>query len=451
MRFSELDGGTIGVWGAGAETRSFARHAAEKLPRTRISVVVLEQEADAPELTADATVVGADDAVDALAGCDVLVRSPGVSLHRPELRALIQRGLPTATPTGLWLAEHGAARVIGITGTKGKSTTAKLTAHVVRASGAAVQLAGNIGHPALDLLDSHAGELVVLELSSYQIADLAQGSEVAVALNLYREHLNWHLTDDAYRQDKLRLLSLPGVRRCVVNALSPTVMAVPRASGATTHAFGTADGWHVDDAGGVRRAERLVLAERDLPLPGPHNALNLCAALTALETAGVPLPPLGEALASFEPLAHRLQIVLETDGVAWVDDSISTTPESAIAAIESFPARSVVLIGGGEDRGQAHGALAAMLAARGATVLGIAKHDSTGPRLVAAARAAGVPEERARVVADLPEAVAAAQAVAGPGAVVLLSPAAPSYNTHADYIARGHDFLALARAAIGRS
>src|SRR4051794_28902390 len=115
MRFSDLNGLTIGVWGAGLETRSFARHVAAKLPRARIAVVVLEQAADAPELTDGARVVDAPGAADALAGCDILVRSPGVSIYRPEIR------IPTTTPTGLWLAERAGRNVIGLTATKGKS------------------------------------------------------------------------------------------------------------------------------------------------------------------------------------------------------------------------------------------------------------------------------------------------------------------------------------------
>src|SRR5689334_14152513 len=126
MRFSALDGLTLGVWGAGLETRSFARHVAERLPRARIAVVVLEEPAEAPELTDGARVVEAAGAAEALAGCDVVVRSPGVSVYRPELR-----GLRTTTPTALWMAERAGRDVIGVTATKGKSTTSKLIAHLV--------------------------------------------------------------------------------------------------------------------------------------------------------------------------------------------------------------------------------------------------------------------------------------------------------------------------------
>lgn len=434
MRFSALDGLTVGVWGAGLETRSFARHLRERLPGARIAVVVLEQPADAPELTDGARVVDAAGAAAALAGCDVVVRSPGVSIYRPELR-----GLRTTTPTALWMAEREGRAVIGVTATKGKSTTSKLIAHLAAKAGVDVRLGGNIGAPALDLLGDDA--LAVIELSSYQIADLRTGPETAVVSNVYTEHVNWHGSVEAYRRDKLRLLALPGVRRCVLNATAPLVMAAPRAADAEVLTFGRAPGWHVTDDGAVARGDVVV---SDLPLIGRHNALNVCGALTALEAAGLSVDDPAAALADFVGLDHRLQVVHEAGGVRWVDDSISTEPEAAKFAIESFPDADIVLIGGGFDRSQDYAELGVTLAARGARVLAL---PDTGARLVDAATAAGVPHERAVLVADLDAAVAAARAVAAPGTVVLLSPAAPSFNTHENFMARGDHFAELARAS----
>ncbi|MBV8219573.1 MAG: hypothetical protein JO325_13990, partial [Solirubrobacterales bacterium] len=215
MRFSELDGKRVGVWGLGRETRSLARQLTERLPGARLTVVVRE---DSTETVAEphwdgAAAVGPEHAVAALSGCDVLVRSPGVSIHKPDLQELAVRGVATTTATALWIAERGGRNVIAVTGTKGKSTTAALLAHLLSSERVA-HLAGNIGAPALDLLDVPADEWVVLELSSYQIADLSQGPEVAAITNLYREHVDWHQTEDAYRREKLRLFSLPGVAAC---------------------------------------------------------------------------------------------------------------------------------------------------------------------------------------------------------------------------------------------
>ncbi len=329
--------------------------------------------------------------------------------------------------------------MLGVTGTKGKSTTAALAHHLARAAGAEAELAGNIGRPALELLDLDAGALVVLELSSYQIADLATGPEVALVTNLYREHADWHGSDRAYREDKLRLLTLPGVERVVVPAHDDELLAAPARGRRVL--FGGPDGWHPDADGGIARGDEQRLEASELPLPGAHNAMNLCAALTGLEAIGVAPPPLPSALSGFAPLAHRLQTVAERDGVTWVDDSISTTPESALAALASFPGRPLVLIGGGQDRGQDFSALAAELVRLEA---GLVAYASTGPRLLEAARAAGLPAPRALGAGDLESAVALAAGLAVPGAVVLLSPAAPSYDGFRNFEERGELFAALA-------
>jgi UDP-N-acetylmuramoyl-L-alanine---L-glutamate ligase len=330
-----------------------------------------------------------------------------------------------------------------VTGTKGKSTTAALAHHLAGAAGEPAELAGNIGRPALDLLDLDPGTLAIVELSSYQIADLANGPEVAVVTNLYPEHADWHGSEQTYRAEKLRLLELPGVRAAVLPARFPELAAVPSAA-AERRLFGEPAGWDVDSAGNVLFAGAVRVASDEIPLPGEHNALNLCAALTALEAAGVAPPALPAGLAGFEPLAHRLETVAEADGVTWVDDSISTTPQSALAGLASFSGRPLVLLGGGQDRGQDFAALAGELARRGAALIAI---GTTGPRLLAAARDAGLPAERALAANSLEQAVALARELATPGSVVLLSPAAPSYDGFRDFTERGARFAEIERGA----
>jgi UDP-N-acetylmuramoyl-L-alanine---L-glutamate ligase len=443
VRFSELDGARVGVWGAGREITSFAAQLKSRAPAARIAVAAFDS--PPPGDVAEALgapgvlVVDAGRAPAALAACDVVVRSPGVSIHRPELRELAARGTPVTTATALWLGERGGRGVIGVTGTKGKSTTAALASHLARAAGRSAELAGNIGRPALDLLDSDPGVLAVVELSSYHLADLSDGPEVAVVTNLFSEHVDWHGSERAYREDKLRILTLPGVREVVLPARQPELASAP--TSAARRLFGTAEGWNAS-AEGVSLQGSLRVPAAQLPLPGEHNALNLCAALAALQAAGVEVEDPAAALADFRGLDHRLQTVLERDGVSWVDDSISTTPESALAALASYADRPVVLLGGGQDRDQDYAALGAELARRGAVTIGM---PTTGPRLLGAARAAGLPAELALEAADLAEAVALAGERAAPGTVVLLSPAAPSYDRFRDFEERGERFAALAQ------
>ena len=248
---------------------------------------------------------------------------------------------------------------MAVSGTKGKSTTAALTAHLAAAAGVTVALAGNIGVPAIELLDADPARLTVLELSSYQIADLDTGPEVVVMTNLFREHTEWHGSEDAYRREKLRLLSLPEVRVAVLNAREPLLTGAP--TDAKVLLYGDPGGLG-RGAGRCQQGRSSASSPRiSCRSPGEHNALNLCAALTGLEALGIE-PPLPSALEGFQPLAHRLQVVGEGDGITWVNDSISTTPESAIAALASFPGRELVLIAGGQDRGQDYAGLASALA-----------------------------------------------------------------------------------------
>jgi UDP-N-acetylmuramoyl-L-alanine---L-glutamate ligase len=458
VRFSELEGARVGVWGAGREVRSFAAQLARRLPSARIAAIAFdaapESDVRAQLGAADASVVTGAEIAPTLRRCELVVRSPGVPAHRPELDELRDAGITVTTATSLWLAEHGGRGVIGVTGTKGKSTTAALAHHLARAAGRSSRLAGNIGIPALDLLDEPDAQVTVLELSSYHIADLQRGPEIALVTNLFREHTDWHGSESAYRRDKLRLLGLPGVRSAVLNARDPRLAAAIRRDGnnvdaafelpAETIAYGTPGGWDVED-GAIVRAGELAAAREQLPLRGKHNALNICAALAALAALGVE-PQLPRALEGFQPLAHRLEPVAETDGVLWVDDSISTTPESTLAALASFPGRELVLIAGGQDRGQDYARLARALAHAGATVIGV---PSTGSRLVQAALEAGASSARAMPAADLANAVELASRLARGGAVVLLSPAAPSFDFYRDFEARGERFRALVTGAGG--
>src|SRR5262249_12605939 len=159
----------VGVWGAGREISSFAAQLGRRLPGARIAVAAFDQPPAAERVAAalgapGVDVVAAGESVQALGACDVVVRSPGVSVHGAELAELKRAGVPVTTPTSLWLAERAGRRVIGVTGTKGKSTTAALAAHVARAGTRHVELAGNIGRPALDLLDAASDSLAVVEL-----------------------------------------------------------------------------------------------------------------------------------------------------------------------------------------------------------------------------------------------------------------------------------------------
>lgn len=440
MRFSELDGARIGVWGIGRETRSLIHQLGQRLPGARIAAVV----DDAPipaEVAAGfgegVTFASGDGIAEALLACDVVIRSPGVSIYGPAARAVRDAGIPMTTATSLWLAEDPGRNVVGITGTKGKSTTSLLTAHLARAAGLRVELAGNVGRPALDLLDEPPADLYVVELSSYQIADLTQGPRVAVATNLYSEHLPWHGDFATYRADKLRLLALPGVERVVANGRDRGLDAALEAATAPVARFGQPGGYDLTAAGIVDEG-RLVLARADFPLPGDHNALNVCAALETLRALGIAEPSLPGALHGFKPLPHRLEVIGERDALRWVNDSISTTPESTVAGLRSFEgAPAITLIAGGLDRGQDFRVLGEELARRDARLVTL---RDTGSKIAEAALGAGLPADRILTAESIEEAVDLAREASPAGATILLSPAGASQPHFRDFEARGEAF-----------
>ncbi len=441
MRFSALRGRRVGVWGLGREGRAIVRAVGEGLPGTSLTVV--------DERTPGEPGVGRDPA--ALRGCDVVVRSPGISRYRPEIADLVAAGVEMTTGTNLWFAEHPGARAIGVTGSKGKSTTSALIAHLAAAAGLRVQLAGNIGVPLADLIgtDGAGVDLWVLELSSFQTSDLDASPTVGVLLNLYREHTDWHGTRERYWNDKLNLFAHRPEMASVLNAADPEVRA--RGAGLPhPRWFMQPDGFDVAPSG-VTRAGAPFAARAEIGLAGDHNLANVCAALTALEAAGVEVGGLGDALAGFRPLAHRLQVLGEGGGVLYVDDSIATIPEATVAAARALAPRPVVLLVGGLDRHQDYAPLARYVAAE-ASVAGVVALPGNGARILesiaAEPRPPGgetTPVERAD---DLPDAVARARRLVPRGGAVLLSPGAPTGDDFRDFQVRGDAFADCVRALL---
>jgi UDP-N-acetylmuramoylalanine--D-glutamate ligase len=436
LRIRDLADRRVAVWGHGREGRAALAALRARLPQLTPTLLCTMKEADAAraEEPGLAVLAGEPDA-DALAAFDVVIKSPGISAHRPEISAAGARGTRFTSGTALWFAERADARVVAVTGTKGKSTTSALLAHLARSLGVRTALAGNIGMPLLELLDADAA-LWVVELSSFQTGDAA-ATELGVITCLYEEHLDWHGTRERYVADKLRLAA--AARTLLVNAGQPELLRLTAAH-PQRHLFAGGDGWHVDGAA-IRRGAEPVWPLRDLPLPGRHNALNACAALAALELLGHDARAAAPALSHFRALPHRLQRLGERDGLAWVNDSIATTPQATLAALDSLAGRAVTVIVGGHERGLDWSAFVERC--RTAPPQTVICQGANGPRIAAAVDAGGVDAPCQRV-ADLAAAVAAARALTPAGGVVLLSPGAPSFDQFHDYAERGRAFATLA-------
>ncbi|TAN04066.1 MAG: UDP-N-acetylmuramoyl-L-alanine--D-glutamate ligase [Rhodanobacteraceae bacterium] len=436
MRFAELEHADVAIWGYGREGRSVLAALRRRFPGKPLALYCKPDEAAVASLRNDShlRVVCSSPDADGLSTHDCVIKSPGISAYKPEILAARERGTRFTSGTALWFGENPDARVVAVTGTKGKSTTTALIAHLARSLGIRTALAGNIGMPLLDL-DGQRADLWAIELSSFQTGE-AGPLELGVVVSLGEEHLDWHGTRERYVADKLKLADVS--RTLLVDAETPLLMEKTRAHPHRVTFGGTRD-WHASDGTILRGAEH-VFDVADLPLHGAHNAHNACAALAAIELLGLDAHAAEPALADFKPLPHRLTSLGTHDGVEWIDDSISTTPDAALAALESLRGRAVTLILGGHDRGLDWSGFAQALRAQAPHA--IVTQGAAGPRIARTLRDANVAcavEE----TADLAAAVARARALVPDGGVVLLSPGAPSFDQFKDYSERGRAFARL--------
>ena len=414
MYWTNLDGKKIGIWGMGREGQAAKIALKKHCPHAML--VEIEE-----------------DNVAEINDCDVLVKSPGVSLYRPEIQKALQKGIVITSGTNLFFAnKRQESHVIAVTGTKGKSTTSSLMAHTLKALGQRVALGGNIGRSLLDCVDEKV-DWIVAELSSYQCADFIGKPDIGVLVNLYPEHLQWHISHEQYYQDKVHMLN-----QCYDVVLNATDSKTKEMSiqVATIRFFNEVKGIHVQDGWFYDGKEPLFKREK-LALEGDHNAENACAVLTVVQMLGLPLKACAAAFQTFVGLPHRLQHIGEKEGIFYVDDSISTTPETAVAALKALnKGQPVTLIAGGLDRGQDYQVLVDYMVQYKETMRLVTLPD-TGKRLALQAQEVGI---ETSPTSDMPTAVSIAQHITPKGGVILLSPAAPSYNLYPNFEARGNDF-----------
>jgi UDP-N-acetylmuramoylalanine--D-glutamate ligase len=433
MKLADLEHARVAVWGHGREGQAALAVLRKRFPDKPLALFCSEDEK--AQVAVDANLRRVPGQVDApaLAAFDIVVKSPGISPYKSPIPEAMANGVRFTSGTALWFAENPGARVIGVTGTKGKSTTSALIAHLARALGVRTALAGNIGMPLLDLLGQDA-DLWVAELSSFQTGD-AGPLDVGMITNLYEEHLDWHGTRERYFTDKLKLAD--AARTLVVDAAQPELLA--RTSKHPRRVlFGDPAGWHVLD-GAIRRGSRFVLPLAQVPLPGGHNALNVCAALAAVECAGLDAIAAAQHVAGFRPLPHRLQVLGERGGVTFVNDSISTTPHATVEAMRSLQGRDVTVLVGGFDRGVDWNPFVGHVARH--PPRGIVAMGANGARIAALLASRGCAWAQATTLA---EAVAVARKLTAAGGTILLSPGAPSFDQFRDYAERGREFARLA-------
>ena len=378
-----------------------------------------------------------------LAGADAIVVSPGVALRGGFFEQARARGLPLMGDVELF-ARAARAPVVGITGTNGKSTVTTLVAGMAARAGRRTRVGGNLGEPALELLDP-AAELYVLELSSYQLDTTSSLTLVAATvLNVTPDHLDRYVDVAQYADSKARIFA-----RCataVLNADDPRVAAMAGRAGRDLHfslqARAGAQYTLRTHAGREWLAVRgePVLAVEEMRLRGRHNAANALAALALGEALELPRAALLAELREFGGLAHRSAWVADIGGVHYVDDSKGTNVGATEAAVAGLPG-PLLLIAGGDGKGQEFEPLARALQGKTRAALLIGRDA----RRLGAVLAAVCP---VRYCESLEAAVRAAAALARPGDTVLLSPACASLDMFRDYAQRGEVFAAAVRSLV---
>jgi UDP-N-acetylmuramoylalanine--D-glutamate ligase len=375
-----------------------------------------------------------------LQGIDALIVSPGVALQGAFFDAARARHLPLIGDIELF-ARAANAPVAGITGTNGKSTVTTLVGRMAERGGKRVRVGGNLGEPALQLLDAKA-ELYVLELSSYQLQTTdSLKLEAATVLNVTPDHLDRYASVEEYADAKARIY-----RRCgtaVINADDPRTLAmVPAGQRALRFSLAGGSGAEfalIERADGAWLACRgqALLAASELKIAGRHNIANALAALAMGEALGVDLPSRLAALREFTGLPHRTQWVADVRGVRYIDDSKGTNVGATLAAVSGLPA-PLLLIAGGEGKGQDFLPLRAALKGKVRLALLIGRDaPALGTALAGVCAIEYCP--------SLEAAVRRAAASARAGEIVLLSPACASFDMFRDYAHRGAVFAATVR------
>jgi UDP-N-acetylmuramoylalanine--D-glutamate ligase len=370
---------------------------------------------------------------------DVVIRSPGFPPGGAQRTLLDRKGCQQITATQIFLCEAHARGLttIGITGSKGKSTTSSITHALLRAAGHNALLVGNIGLPALSMLEQATREraLVVMELSSYQCMDLQTGSgpDVAYIGPLFPEHIDYHGSYENYIDAKLNLARSQragGLTYC--HASSRDLVAAQLRSGSlevvnTPDTLHFADGWFMD---GTQR----LCSDAQMRLLGHHNRENASAAFGLARRFGATATHLEAVLSEFRGLPFRLELEGQHGGITWINDSISTAPQATAAAIEALAGKADTLIAGGFDRGYEPAAMVDAIAQF--SVRNVILLPDTGLP-IAQELARRQINASVHSVETLSQAVDKAFELTPPGGTCLFSPGAPSYNQFANFEARG--------------
>lgn len=386
---------------------------------------------------------------------DVIFKTPGIPSTLPEIQAALKNGAQLTSNTQLFF-ELCPAKIIGVTGTKGKSTTSAVIHHILKEHGLDVLLMGNIGQVALSQLEKiNRDTLVVFELSSHQLETLTLSPQIAVVQNITTEHLDYYSSTEEYQLAKAAITKFQTADDLVIYDPEFTSSASLAALSQGKHLrYSLTEG--PDSVAFIRNDTIMrrdsvdhvtaILKIVALPLLGKHNLFNVLPGVIVGGLFNVGPEEIGRALREFKPLPHRLEFVLEKQAVRYYDDSLATTPMATIRALENFD-EPVVLIAGGYERHQDFAELATVILER--KVVGLVLFKPTGERLAEAVKQVAGPHSAVPAIEfaqSMSVAVAKAHAhIAPTGGVMLLSPGSASFGTFKDYHDRGEQFKTAVR------
>ncbi len=386
--------------------------------------------------------------MDSLTDFDIVFRTPGVPYLNAKIQEAIKHGVEFSSQIKLFF-DLCPAKVIGVTGTKGKGTTSSLIKSILDTSGdRKIHLAGNIGKSAIVLLDKIDSEdIVILELSSFQLQDLHKSPAIAVITNLSVDHLDYHSDEEEYREAKKSIFKFQNEDDwLIVNSnIDPEYYSGTKSKALIFSGFGENEG-EARVAGNENKShevflevgdknERVVSAD-EIKLVGDHNLENIAAAALVARSLNINIENIRESVSKFESLPHRLEMVSEIDGVRYFNDSFATNPEPTMAAIKAF-SEDKVLILGGSSKGADFFDLAAKIASSNVTgVILIGDESSKIENMLNRKKYAGAIEK----AEDLRDVIEKAKETTKTGDVVIFSPACASFDMFKNYKDRGDKF-----------
>lgn len=345
MKIKDLKDKNIAIWGLGIEGKAVLKKLNKAYPNKNITII------NDNEIAEDKDSEGRNIyLLNLLKNIDIVIRSPGVSIYKSEiLYAKKEYNTIFITEKTIFFSEleNSKVKTIAITATKGKTTTSTFCEYLLKKLGYKTLLLGNMGIPAIELIDqAKNSDYVIIEISSYQASDLLSFPKTAILLNLFHDHISWHLTYKNYHNDKINLLK--GAKNKIVNGSNNIAMEYTKQF-SDRILFNTDTTIHYKN-GYFYDADQKLFSSENMKLLGEHNYQNLCSILTVLKIYGIDFSELKqEYFDNFNPIEHRLETI-NKNGIIFVNDSISTIPEATIACFKTFKDKNIYSILGGYDK-----------------------------------------------------------------------------------------------------